>query len=89
MAEWVRSLNNSALNNSIAGVGSSPARATRETSHVLLASVSDGFPGVLPFRPTYRLVRLDKREIILNGALNNKMFTSRNWFMLGFTCGSA
>ena len=48
----------------------SPALATCVTSHVLLAGVSGGFPGVLPFRPTYRLARLDISEIILKGALN-------------------
>ena len=42
----------------VTGVGSSPALATCETSQVLLAGVSGGFPGVLPFRPTYRLARL-------------------------------
>ena len=42
----------------VSGVGSSPALATCETSQVLLACVSGGFPGVLPFRPTYRLARL-------------------------------
>ena len=52
------------------GVGSSPALATCETSHVLLAGMSGGFPGVLPFRPTYRLARLDMSEIILKGTLN-------------------
>ena len=54
MAEWVRWLNISALNHSITavtGMGSSPALATCETSQVLLASVSGGFPEVLPFRP--------------------------------------
>ena len=40
------------------GVGSSPALATCETSHVLHAGVSGGFPGVLPFRPTFQLARL-------------------------------
>ena len=34
----------------MSGVGSSPALATCETSQVLLAGVSGGFPGVLPFR---------------------------------------
>ena len=52
------------------GVGSSPALATCETSQVLLAGVSGGFPGVLPFRPTYRLARLEMSEIILKGTLN-------------------
>ena len=47
------------------GVGSSPALAACEPSQVLLAGVSGGFPGVLPFRPTYRLARLDMNEIIL------------------------
>ena len=36
----------------VSGVGSSPALATCETNQVLLAGVSGGFPGVLPFRPT-------------------------------------
>ena len=54
MAEWVRSLYFSA----VSGVGSSPALATCETRQVLLAGVSGGFPGVLPFCPTYRLARL-------------------------------
>ena len=52
------------------GVGSSPALATCETSQVLLVGVSGGFPGVLPFRSTYRLTRLDMSEIILKGTLN-------------------
>ena len=52
------------------GVGSSPALATCETSQVLFAGVSGGFPGVLPFRPTYRLARLHMSEIILKGTLN-------------------
>ena len=46
----------------VSGVGSSPALATCETSQVLLAGVSGGFPGVLPFRPIYRLARLDMSE---------------------------
>ena len=54
----------------VSGVGSSPALATCETSQVLLAGVSGGFPGLLPFRPTYRLIRLDMSEIILKGTLN-------------------
>ena len=45
--------------------------ATYETRQVLLAGVSGGFPGVLPFRPTYRLARLYElnnleRDIKLN-----------------------
>ena len=52
------------------GIGSSPALATCETSQVLLAGVSGGFPGVLPIRPTYRLARLNMSEIILKGTLN-------------------
>ena len=43
----------------VSGVGLSPALATCETSQVLLGGVSCGFPGILPFRPTYRLARLD------------------------------
>ena len=54
----------------VAGVGLSPALVIYGTSQVLLAGVSDGFPGVLPFRPTYRLARLDMSEIILKGTLN-------------------
>ena len=54
----------------VTGVGSSPALSTSETSQVLLVGVSGGFPGVLPFRPTYRLARLDMSEIILKGTLN-------------------
>ena len=44
--------------------------ATCETSQVMLAGVAGGFPGVLPFRPTYRFARLDMSEIILKGTLN-------------------
>ena len=54
----------------VAGVRSSPTRVTCGTSQVLLAGVSGGFPGVLPFRPTYWLARLDMSEIILKGTLN-------------------
>ena len=55
----------------MSGVGSSPALATCETSQVLLAGVSGGFPGVLPFCLTYRLTRLYEcnnleRDIKLN-----------------------
>ena len=47
----------------MSGVGSSPALATCETRQVLLAGVSCGFPGVLPFRPTYRLdIKLNKKK---------------------------
>ena len=79
VAEWVRSLNFSALNHLIisplclvrtAGVSLSPTLATCETSQVLLAGVSGGFPGILLFCPTYRLARLDMSEIILKGTLN-------------------
>ena len=49
-------------------VGSSPALATCETSQVLLAGVSGGFPGVLPFRPIDWVVSMS--EIILKGTLN-------------------
>ena len=66
MAEWVRALNFTA----VAGVGSSPALVICGTSQVLLAEVSFGFPGVLPFRPTYRLARLDMSELILKGTFN-------------------
>ena len=54
----------------VSGVGSSPALAACETSQVLLVGVTGGFPGVLPFCPTYRLARLDMSEIILKGTLN-------------------
>ena len=64
------------------GVGSSPALAACETSQVLLAGVSGGFPGVLPFRPTYRLARLDMSEIILKALgdvkLNQKKEEKKN-----------
>ena len=52
-----------------AGVGSSPALVIIGTCQGLLAGVSGGFPGVLPFRPTYQLARLDMSEIILKGTL--------------------
>ena len=69
VTEFQRSLSFDHLT-AVTGVGSSPALATCETSQVLLAGVSGGFPGVLPFRPTYRLARLDMSEIILKGMLN-------------------
>ena len=53
----------------VTGVGSDPSLATCEISQVLLEGVSSGFPGVIPFRPTYRLARLDMSEIILKGTL--------------------
>ena len=53
----------------LSGVGSSPALATCETSHVLLAGVSGGFPGVLPFRPPIDWL-VSMSEIILKGTLN-------------------
>ena len=67
----------------MSGVGSSPALATCETIQVLLAGVSGGFPGVLSFRPTYRLVRLDMGEIILKGTLNRikKYFPVFHYFV--------
>ena len=46
----------------MSGEGSSPALATCETRQVLLAGVSCGFPGVLPFRSTYRLASLYERN---------------------------
>ena len=78
MAEWVRSLNVSVLNHSITSPlclvkVRAPALATCETSLVLLAGVSGGFPGILPFRPTYRLARLDISEIIL------RRYAANNW----------
>ena len=69
VAEFHRSLSFDHLT-AVTGVGSRPALATCETSHVLLAGVSGGFPGVLPFRPTFRLALLDMSEIILKGTLN-------------------
>ena len=54
----------------MSGVGSSPALATSETSQVLLAGVSGGFPGVLNVSPHLPIGRLDMSEIILKGTLN-------------------
>ena len=45
------------------GVGSNPALATCETSQVLLAGVSGGFPGVLPFLNLNLNSLLVKRQI--------------------------
>ena len=69
VAEFQRSLSFDHLT-AVSGVGLSPALATCETSQLLLAGVSGGFPRVLPFRPTYRLAPLDMNEIILKGMLN-------------------
>ena len=70
------------------GVGSSPALAISETSQVLLTAVSGGFPGVLPFRPTYRLARLDMSEIVLKGTLNRiKKNKKKKTFMYDITDG--
>ena len=53
----------------MSGVGSSPALATCETSQVLLAGVSGGFPGDTPVsQPIDWLVSMS--EIILKGTLN-------------------
>ena len=60
-------LNYSITPTAVAGVCSSPALVTCRTSQVLLAGVPGGFPGVLSFRPTYRLARLDMSEMILKG----------------------
>ena len=65
------------------GVGSSPALATCETSQVLLAGVSGGFPGVLPFRSTYQLARLDMSEIILRLNQKKKVKVLKLPFCLG------
>ena len=54
----------------VTDVGLSSTLATCETSQVLLTGVSGGFPGVLLFRPTYRLAHLNISEIILKGMLN-------------------
>ena len=54
----------------VTGVGSGPTLATCETSQVLLAGVSGGFPWVLQFCPTYRSTPLYMSEIILKGMLN-------------------
>ena len=48
-----------------------PALATCETSQVLLAGVSGGFPGVLPFRPPIDWL-VSMSEIILKGTLIKK-----------------
>ena len=45
----------------VSGVGSNP---------ILLVGMSGDFPGVLPFRPTYRLAHLVMSEIILKGMFN-------------------
>ena len=53
----------------MSGVGSSPTLATCETSQVLLAGVSGGFPGVLMFAPPIDWL-VSMSEIILKGTLN-------------------
>ena len=69
VAEFQRSYSFEYLT-AVTGVGSSPTLASCETRQVLLAGVSGNFPGILRFRPTYRLARLDMSEIILKGKLN-------------------
>ena len=55
----------------VSGVGSSPALAACETSQLLLAGVSGGFPvWGTPVSSHQRLARLDMSEIILKGTLN-------------------
>ena len=56
----------------VAGVGSSPTRVTCGTSQVLLAGVSGGFPGVLPFRPTYWSSRYEWNNLERDVKLNKK-----------------
>ena len=63
------SFNHYKILTAVTGVGSSPALATCETSQVLLAGVSGGFPGVLPFRPPIDWL-VSMSEIILKGTLN-------------------
>ena len=66
MAEWLRSLTSVLLIiRSSHRCGFAPRTGHEficETSHVLLAGVSGGFPGYSGFRPTYRLIRLDMSE---------------------------
>ena len=71
VAEFQRSLSFDHLT-TVAGDGSSPALVICGTSQVLLAGVSGGFPGAIPFRPAYRLARLDMSEIILKGTLRRR-----------------
>ena len=70
MAEWVRSLNFSALNHSIISPLLLVLVRVPHWPYERLAGVSGGFLGVLPFRPIYRLASLDMSEIILKGTLN-------------------
>ena len=44
--------------------------------------MSGGFPGVLPFGPTYRLACLDMSEIILKGTLNRIKKMDSIFFLL-------
>ena len=73
----------------MSGVGSSPALATCETRQVLLAGVSGGFLGVLPFRPTYRLARfydgnILKRDIKLNKKRKNHYESASLYTLLAY-----
>ena len=74
----------------MSGVGSSPALATCETRQVLLAGVSGGFPGVLAFRPTYRMALLYEcnnleRDIKLNKKNTSLYSFKKGRIMLGLT----
>ena len=76
------------VGSSPAGVGSSPALDTSETSQVLLVGVSGGFPGVLPFRPTYPLARLDmsERDVRLNKKQDKKNNALTRFYSLSLRC---
>ena len=53
------------------GIGSSPALALCQVVfEVRTGPVSGGFPGVLPFRPNFRLARIVMSEIIVKVKLN-------------------
>ena len=64
----------------MSGIGSSPALATCETSQVLLVGVPGCFPGVLPFRPTYRLARLYEWNNLERDIKLNKKTTKKLWY---------